>query len=282
MRKKEIFEKILFMPAYVHGFSLLEMAFVLMIMGCISSVAIPFFSKQLQLEKEKQTQHTFEQITYGLAAFFLQNKRMPCPASPASIGHDHGIELQEHCHEPGLVPYKTLGMSPSLAKDGHQHWITYAVSPDFAMYELVFKDERDASPLSLRSNDDMVSPFGQRYQSQWSQSFGNVHLKNYWSMIDSNAISLLGHDFQPIFHDERLNPLFILISHGKKGGDFLSNGTLQRRPFVESQFSSRAKQQNAANDLIFVEQEKAVAYDDQVFFKNRFIFARSYAGIKYE
>lgn len=268
-------------PAYVQAFSLLEMAFVLMIMGCMSSITLPFFSKQLQLEKEKQTHHTFEQITYGLAAFFLQHKRMPCPASPDITGHNHGIEAQDNCHQPGIVPYKTLGISPSLAKDGHHHWITYAVSPDFATYELVFNDDSDPLPSSL-PHHDFSSPFGQHRQPEVPLYSTITPLRNYWTMIDPNPISLLDRDLQPLFHDERMGPLFILISHGTKGGDFLSNGTSQRRPFAEGRPHDRAKQHNVANDLTFVEQEKTTSYDDHIFFKNRFIFARAYAGITYK
>ncbi|MBX9977902.1 MAG: hypothetical protein K2X98_06660 [Alphaproteobacteria bacterium] len=229
------------------------MAFVIMIMGVILTVSLPFFSNQLTLEREAKTRHTFEQVTHSLATHLLRHKRLPCPASITAIGADFGKEDLSHCGKEGVLPYKTLGMSPSFIKDGFGHYITYVVNSTFAEKERPFQEETTTS-------DAFSSPMK-------PQSYCDVQSKVVLKILDEQGYSLND--------DPQNSPLFILLSHGKNGGDLLTSGS--RRPIT---VPDPLKTENANDDLIFIDGAKTNTFDDTLFWKDRFSFASIYAGMK--
>jgi prepilin-type N-terminal cleavage/methylation domain-containing protein len=112
------------------GFSLIEVALALIILGLVTSLTLPLITNLLTLEAQRKTDQHQQQITAALASYVLQHHRLPCPAeSPSS-----GISL-DHCHRSlrscvGYVPYKTLGLPEAVAKDGRKKSFLYAVNPE--------------------------------------------------------------------------------------------------------------------------------------------------------
>lgn len=223
----------------VNAFSLLEISIVLLIMGVVLSFSLPHLTSHLNAEKNKKTQGVFEEITYALSTFVTQNGRLPAPALVDAVGSRRGEENQESAT--GILPYKTLGLSSSSVRDGHQHWISYTPHPEL-MAEMV---------LSKNPNEG-------------DESFCKVDLKKVVSLVDNEK--------EVLSEESSLQPAFVLVSHGKKGGDFMDSGV--RRPIPENM---ACKIENTNNDLVFQDNGSAKDCDDNVFFKNRFTLLAAYA-----
>jgi prepilin-type N-terminal cleavage/methylation domain-containing protein len=110
------------------GFSLVEIAVVLVILAIlISAVGIPL-ATQLDLQKTKDTEKQLETVKEAIYGFAMANGRLPCPASAASAGRESfcsadspaacGTELVVYSANgrcfasDGFVPSATLGLAP--------------------------------------------------------------------------------------------------------------------------------------------------------------------------
>ena len=121
------------------GFSLVEMAIVLVILGLlIGGMAFPF-SAQRDAQNQNETQKQLHEIRDALLGFAVRNNRLPCPASPASStpSASNGVENPVGggtCINPldGFLPGVTLGVGPTdeqgFVIDSWGNRIRYAVS----------------------------------------------------------------------------------------------------------------------------------------------------------
>ena len=105
-----------------HGFSLIEMAFVLVIVTLLLGGLLVPFSTQVEQKRIAETQKAMEEIKEALLGYAMANGRLPCPASSAS-----GVPSTS-CNFVGFLPYATLGVNRA---DAWGHLYRYAVSQDF-------------------------------------------------------------------------------------------------------------------------------------------------------
>lgn len=99
------------------AFTLIEMSIVLIIVGIIAGFGLPALTNMLFQQKMNQTVKNQEVVLQALAAYVNANNWLPLP---------HKVPGETR-HNVGLVPYKTLGLPESYAKDGFKNWMTYAV-----------------------------------------------------------------------------------------------------------------------------------------------------------
>src|SRR5665647_1087323 len=71
-------------PALQNGFTLIEMAMVLMIVGLLLGGMLVPLSAQMDQRNVSDTQKTLSEIKEAIVGFTLANGRLPCPAT-ASI-----------------------------------------------------------------------------------------------------------------------------------------------------------------------------------------------------
>lgn len=120
------------MTKRLSGFSLIEVAMVLCIIGVLSGIGIPTLNSFLKQQKVRKTEDHLEQILQSLTAYVLTNKRLPCPANPKACDEEAGVS-EANCLFTetfiGLVPYRTLGIPEKVIKDGYHNLISYAVNP---------------------------------------------------------------------------------------------------------------------------------------------------------
>lgn len=98
----------------LHGFSLVEMAIVLLILGLLIGGLLQPLSSQMEASRIKDTQTQLNNITDVLYGFAATNGRLPCPAFAGSAGGESLIGVVGRCSNPydGFVPGRLLGIGP--------------------------------------------------------------------------------------------------------------------------------------------------------------------------
>lgn len=98
------------------GFSLLELAIVLLIMGLLLAGLVMPMSARVDQQRFDSTTQQLEEIRAALAGYALANDALPCPATPASNGRSAptatGCTAQH-----GFVPAVTLGLAGARNED---------------------------------------------------------------------------------------------------------------------------------------------------------------------
>lgn len=119
------------------GFTLVEMAVVLVIMGLLIAGLLGPLSAQMDQHNNAQTQKSLEESKESLIGYAIINSRLPCPASSTSNGIEDpvGGGVCTHPYD-GFLPAATLGIMPTdsngYALDGwggsESNRIRYAVT----------------------------------------------------------------------------------------------------------------------------------------------------------
>lgn len=116
------------------GFSLIEMALVLVVVGLMMGGIMGALGPQLDHKKVRDTQERIKQASEAIMAFAIANRRLPCPASATSSGNEQLIGDVGACanFNGGFVPARTLGLGergPSgVMQDAWGFGIRYAVT----------------------------------------------------------------------------------------------------------------------------------------------------------
>lgn len=129
------------MRGRLEGFALIEIALALIILGLITSFILPLMNGYKVWQAQQKTENHHQQIIASLANYVLRTHRLPCPA----LNQMENGKAQPHCRSGiGLVPYKTLGLSEKIAKDGQHQWFTYIVNPELTSIAIQSIDQNDA------------------------------------------------------------------------------------------------------------------------------------------
>ena len=121
-------------PTKQFGFSLVEMAVVLMILGILLSgvlVAVGDSTDSIRISNARTQLESIEEALYGFAQ---ANGRLPCPATNTSDGEEAPVGGGACTNNFGLLPNVTLGLFGAINEDGllldpWQNPYRYAVSP---------------------------------------------------------------------------------------------------------------------------------------------------------
>lgn len=160
------------------GFTLIEMAVVVLLAGILLSFGVAMLSAHLDNTAHALTAKRQEALRDALVAYLLQNKRLPCPDDPAAsapnIAFD-GIEdranatagpppvpnVATSCARSfGTVPYLTLGLTREAAQDGWNNLLSYHVSTtpyNLAVTGSFNAGSRGAVSVSTRTNAGALS-----------------------------------------------------------------------------------------------------------------------------
>ena len=114
------------------GFSLVEMAVVLVILGLILSSLLLPFATQIDLSKYAENRKAMNDVKEAIIGFGISNGYLPCPAISALNGAEDRNIATGGCNgskRNGFIPWATLGL-PKLDTWGHMY--EYSVTPAYA------------------------------------------------------------------------------------------------------------------------------------------------------
>lgn len=137
-----------------YGFTLLEMAFVIIIIGAITGMGIVSTLGVIDAAKRSATEKKLDTIEDALKAYLVKSNRLPCPTdlTATSSSSTYNVESQTigSCSgtpagesigswsSRGGVPTKTLGLPDSFMYDGWGRKIVYTVDKN-TTYENAFE-----------------------------------------------------------------------------------------------------------------------------------------------
>ena len=118
------------------GFTLLEMAVVLIIVGFLLGGLLVSLSAQMDIRNYNETKQKIAVIKEALVGFTLANGRLPCPADPTVASGTAGVGTQKFnaagtaCNSlSGVIPWVDLGL---LETDAWGRRFTYRVASSFS------------------------------------------------------------------------------------------------------------------------------------------------------
>jgi prepilin-type N-terminal cleavage/methylation domain-containing protein len=120
------------------GFSLVELAIVLVILGFVLGALLLPLRAQRESAAQGQTENTLANAKQALLGFAQSRGRLPCPATAASNGIEAPLGGNVACtSQLGFLPATTLGLQPTdangFALDAWNNRIMYAVAQNSAV-----------------------------------------------------------------------------------------------------------------------------------------------------
>lgn len=235
-------------PVRDAGFTLIEMAIVLVIIGFAAAMLLTAGSAMLDVQKRKAVRTQLDTIDNAMARFVAVNKRLPCPADGISPTGSSGAGMEAVLagvcspanQQRGVVPWVSLGLSEADILDPWNGRIMYRVDPALAA----------ATSLMNMSNCDpaatgpagaggiCVVPAGSCVNSAACTSPASFLLNKGldvwdayngaagWAARQNNRITGSG-------------AAYVLVSHGPNGdGAYNNRGVLQTNDGRPSQFET--------------------------------------------
>lgn len=116
------------------GFTLVEMAVVVFLIGILATLGITALNTQLANAAISATQSREYILKDALMNYLRVNKRLPCPATDSTGGETRTGGTPSPCKGNfGYIPYATLGLPKSAGLDGWNNFFSYAVSPQWTL-----------------------------------------------------------------------------------------------------------------------------------------------------
>jgi prepilin-type N-terminal cleavage/methylation domain-containing protein len=165
------------------GFTLVEIAIVLLIVGLMIGGLIAPLSSQIEQRHVSDTKRAMDEAREALFGFALRNGYLPCPA----ISSTNGLEDRSNniCNKRyGFLPWATLGVS---RLDGWNRLMGYSVTPAFADSAALFnlRSDRDITIATRGRNGQLTAATGINDIPAVIISFGR---NGYGATSDQNTV----------------------------------------------------------------------------------------------
>lgn len=218
----------------MQGFTLVEMAMVLIITGFILGGLLVSFTAQIEIRNHNETKQKIAAIKEAIVGYTIAYGRLPCPADPTVSSGTVGVGTQKFnvagtaCNSTaGVVPWVDLGV---LETDAWGRRFTYSVSNSFSDVIVLNTVAPPVSCLSVPTN----SSFALCSEGDITVTDGVVAI----------AIKVPA----------------IVVSHGKNGfGAYMPDGSK-----ISDTAASVQEKENSDSDADFTSMTENSAYDDIV------------------
>ncbi|MDO8958590.1 MAG: prepilin-type N-terminal cleavage/methylation domain-containing protein [Rhodocyclaceae bacterium] len=116
-------------PTFARGFSLVEMAVVLVIVALLLGGLLLPMTAQDDMRRTAETRATLANVQEALLGFAVVNGRLPRPATAATDGAENPANCASDAACSGFIPWATLGIEK---QDAWGKLIRYSVTPAYA------------------------------------------------------------------------------------------------------------------------------------------------------
>lgn len=196
---------------YLRGFTLVETAIVLVIVGMLTAGGVSVLSSSADSARYKETDYVLEETKEALIEYYIQFGRLPCPSDGINgvardLIEDTVTKIKTCPNLRGYLPYATLGLGGR--GDAWGQPIKYVVNPRFT----TFKDlpGSDGIPFALLCDPEEVSGIELNADGQPSIN-ENKGLQIFAEAAD--RILIVNANNQAVAQ----NVAFVLLSTGKNG-----------------------------------------------------------------
>lgn len=190
------------------GFTLVELAVVIFLIGLLASAGLSALNAQMASASISATKKKQEAIKDALISYLGKYKRLPCPATDATNGHESRVTtaVPANCTGYfGILPYYELGLPKNAALDGWENFFSYAISKQWT-------STFDSTATPPANGDSKTNDVGQAF----NVGDAGVIIVNDRSATSPEAPT-------PI---SSLPAVVFIVSHGKNGlGAFTSKFT---------------------------------------------------------
>ncbi len=162
-----------FWRAVARGFTLIEMAIVLVVIGLILSGGLMAITPIAQNSRVTETKSKLGVIEDALQVYAIQHNCLPCPATAtlatggANVGQSlpqpldaNGCSTAACTNARGVVPWITLGLSEADVTDAWNMRISYAITAGLQTNGNLDRSSSDYSPLGTLQVSDLTTPAG--------------------------------------------------------------------------------------------------------------------------
>jgi prepilin-type N-terminal cleavage/methylation domain-containing protein len=243
------------------GFTLLEMAMVLAIIGLILGAAISATTVLMKSSKISTTQTKENTIKAALINFIAVNNRLPCPADPTGVLAAPGVEVINTATTPkscnvntsvtlstatapaypvytGVVPWASLGLTQEGATDAYFHFFTYLVAQ--TAIQTVPAAQVTKNVPSISGLKGAISIYSQG-------AAGSLTLANQINNCMSAAYVANTNITSPY---NPCSAVVALISHGPDGlGAYTTNGAAATVQYTDEQLNASHTSQIVIHDI---------------------------------
>ena len=134
------------------GFTLVELAIVLVIVGLLLATFLTPLSAQQELRARAETQNLLDQSKEALIGYAIVNRYMPCADTDAIPDGIENRKVDGSCvSDKGVLPWNTLGIE---RVDAWGHYFYYRVDPTFSNSVTLFTiaDAENASGIQINGD----------------------------------------------------------------------------------------------------------------------------------
>jgi prepilin-type N-terminal cleavage/methylation domain-containing protein len=271
------------------GFSLLELAIVLMIISLLFVFILPTSTVILNNHKREQTQLKLKNIESALANYVAINKRLPCPADgsvlPGAVGAgtEGARNASGDCTNnqiSGVVPWVNIGLTQADIEDGWNRRVTYRAG--FSLTRDGALDMSWCDPAGSRTADitATVAPYGKCYTTCVGNDMTTCTSPQKYlagkgfDIRDGSGSNLI------MSNASFMGAAYVIISHGENGygaynnnGDYLASASVGVAGVIEAfningpgvtVTNALPTSANTFRDAEFSEGVAAVYFDDRM------------------
>lgn len=251
------------------GFTLVEMAIVILILGLVVGSVFSFLSVRQTEDRQRSTMQKQDRIAKAFGFYVQTNGRLPCPASQNVNEEDLG-EARVTCSGStlrGIVPFRTLGLTRDDIIDGYDHPFSYVVAPAVSQnltdnnVHLNCRTPIWIPNAVAPATPSNLNPPKARYCCQAIATGGALMVYNNKTMVSSNLVTPvqtgpgnMGNIETQELPNGNTDVLayfaYVLISHGQNGGGYfiLPKGTIKYENPKTMQDEGTAEGHNGMDD----------------------------------